>query len=335
MSEDAGVVATGLRKSFGSIQALAGVDLSAETGSVLAVLGPNGAGKTTTVRILTTLLRPDGGHATVAGFDVVRDSASVRESIGLAGQAAAVDGFLTGRENLEMVGRLLHLSGAGSRHRASELLASFELADAADRPARTYSGGMRRRLDLAVTLVGRPRVLFLDEPTSGLDPRSRLALWEMIRSLADDGTTVVLTTQNMDEADQLAARVVVFDAGRIIAEGTPGELKSRVGGDRLQLTLADAASTRRAADSLAGLGSGPPQAEPATRSVTLPVDNGPALLPEAVRRLDAAGLVLSDLTLRRPTLDDAFLALTGRTSAATSSDGHGIDGSPAPARGAS
>lgn len=332
MSEDAGVVATGLRKSFGSIRALAGVDLSAEAGSVLAVLGPNGAGKTTTVRILTTLLRPDGGHATVAGFDVVRDSAAVRESIGLAGQSAAVDGFLSGRENLEMVGRLLHLSRAGSRRRSSELLASFELTDAADRPARTYSGGMRRRLDLAVTLVGHPRVLFLDEPTSGLDPRSRLGLWEMIRSLADGGTTVVLTTQNMDEADQLAARVVVFDAGRIIAEGTPGELKSQVGGDRLQVTLADAESTRRAADSLAELGSGPPHADPATRSVTLPVDNGPALLPEAVRRLDAAGLVLSDLTLRRPTLDDAFLALTGRTSSPPTPDRDRADDSAVPVR---
>ena len=319
MSEDAVVVATGLRKSFGSVRALDGVDVSAAAGSVLAVLGPNGAGKTTIVRILTTLLRPDGGHATVAGFDVVRDSGSVRESIGLAGQSAAVDGFLSGRENLELVGRLLHLSRAGSRRRAGELLESFDLTDAADRPARTYSGGMRRRLDLAVTLVGEPRVLFLDEPTTGLDPRSRLGLWDMIRALAEKGTTVVLTTQNMDEADQLAVRVVVFDAGRIIAEGSPGELKSRVGGDRLQLTLVDAASTRRAADSLGDLGSGPAQAEPATRSVTLPVEDGPALLPEVVRRLDAAGLTLTDLALRRPTLDDVFLSLTGRAPAGPAS----------------
>ena len=333
MSEDAGVVATGLRKSFGSVRALAGVDLSVDAGSVLAVLGPNGAGKTTTIRILTTLLPPDGGRATVAGFDVVRESGSVRESIGLAGQSAAVDGFLSGRENLEMVGRLLHLSRTASRRRAGELLESFELAEAADRPARTYSGGMRRRLDLAVTLVGRPRVLFLDEPTSGLDPRSRLGLWEMIRSLAESGTTVVLTTQNMDEADQLAARVVVFDAGRIIVEGTPGELKSRVGGDRLQLSLADPDSTRRAAESLADLGSGPAQVELATRSVTLPVENGPALLPEVVRRLDAAGLVLSDLTRRRPTLDDAFLALTGRAPAGPAPDGRPAEDSAAPPTG--
>jgi ABC-2 type transport system ATP-binding protein len=331
MTDAAGVVAVGLRKSFGSVRALAGVDLSADAGSVLAVLGPNGAGKTTTVRILTTLLQPDGGRATVAGFDVVRESGSVRESIGLAGQSAAVDGFLTGRENLEMVGRLLHLPRADNRRRATELIESFELLEAADRPAQTYSGGMRRRLDLAVTLVGRPLVLFLDEPTSGLDPRSRLSLWAMIRSLADSGTTVVLTTQNMDEADQLAARVVVFDAGRIIAEGTPGDLKSRVGGDRLQLTLADADSTRQAAESLAGLGSGPALVEPATRSVTVPVENGPALLPEAVRRLDAAGLVLSDLALRRPTLDDAFLALTGRAPADTAPDGPSGSGGASPA----
>jgi ABC-2 type transport system ATP-binding protein len=325
MSEDAGVVATGLRKSFGPVRALVGVDLTAEAGSVLAVLGPNGAGKTTAIRILTTLLRPDAGHATVAGFDVVREAAAVRECIGLAGQAAAVDGFLSGRENLTMVGRLLHLSRAGSRQRARELLTTFDLTEAADRPARTYSGGMRRRLDLAVTLVGSPPVLFLDEPTTGLDPRSRLGLWETIRSLAEDGTTVVLTTQNMDEADQLAARVVVFDDGRVIAEGSPGELKSRVGGDRLQVTLADTHSTRRAAALLADLGSGPPHAEEATRSVTVPVDNGPAVLPEAVRRLDAAGLVLSDLTLRRPTLDDAFLALTGRTPASSATAPHDRD----------
>jgi ABC-2 type transport system ATP-binding protein len=321
MGGDFGVVATGLRKAFGSVQALAEVDLSAAAGSVLAVLGPNGAGKTTTIRILATLLRPDGGTATVAGYDVVRESAWVRQSIGLAGQAAAVDGFLTGRENLEMVGRLLHLPRAEARGRAAELLETFGLTGPADRPARTYSGGMRRRIDLAVTLVGRPRVLFLDEPTSGLDPRSRLGLWELIRSLADGGTTVLLTTQNMDEADQLASRVVVFDAGRIIAEGTPGELKSRLGGDRLQLTLTDAGGIRRAAELLADLGSGPARVEPATRSITLPVENGPAVLPEVVRRLDAAGLVLADLTLRRPTLDDAFLALTGR-ALDTAEDGH-------------
>ena len=312
MSKDYAIRTYGLSRDFGPVKALADVDLSVSAGTMLAVLGPNGAGKTTLVRILTTLLPPTGGRAEVAGFDVVRQAGNVREVVGLSGQAAAVDDFLTGRENLEMVGRLLHLGRAGSRARAEELLARFGLHHAEDRPAKTYSGGMRRRLDLAATLVGHPPVLFLDEPTAGLDPRSRLDLWATIRSLVDGGSTVVLTTQYLEEADQLADRIVVFDQGRIIAEGTSDELKSRVGGDRLQLAVVEPADAARAAREIADLGSGPAQVDGGGRSVVLPVKAGTAVLPEVVRRLDAAHVRLSDLALRRPTLDDAFLALTGR-----------------------
>jgi ABC-2 type transport system ATP-binding protein len=312
MNQTPAIAAEGLGKAFGDVRALEDVDLAVSPGSVLGLLGPNGAGKTTTVRILTTLLRPDTGSARVAGFDVARQPASVRQVIGLAGQSAAVDEYLTGRENLHMVGRLYHLSRAETHRRAAELLERFDLSQAAERTVRTWSGGMRRRLDLAVSLVGQPRVLLLDEPSSGLDPGGRQQLWQSIRRLVDDGTTVLLTTQYLEEADQLASHVVVIDRGRVIAQGTPSQLKSQVGGDRLQLRLATAAAAGHAAEVVAQLGSGPPQVDGLTGEVSVPVANGVAILPEAVRRLDAAGLVLSDLALRRPTLDDVFLTMTGR-----------------------
>jgi ABC-2 type transport system ATP-binding protein len=318
MSDQPAILAEGLRKTFGEVQALGGVDLAVRAGGVLGLLGPNGAGKTTTVRILTTLLRPDAGHARVVGWDVRRQPAAVRSVIGLAGQSAAVDEHLTGRENLLMAGRLHHAGRAEARRRTAELLERFELTQAADRSVRSWSVGMRRRLDLAVSLVGRPRVLFLDEPSSGLDPRGRHQLWQTIRRLVQDGTTVLLTTQYLEEADQLADQVVVIDRGRIIAQGAPGKLKSQVGGDRLQLRVATPTTARRAAEVVADLGSGPPQVDAQAAEVTLPVD-GITVLPEVVRRLDAAGLALSDLVVRRPTLDDVFLALTGRPAPAARS----------------
>ncbi|HTE68204.1 MAG TPA: ATP-binding cassette domain-containing protein [Actinomycetes bacterium] len=320
MSE-AAIVTEGLRRSFGSIKAVDGVDLAAPAGTVLGVLGPNGAGKTTIVRILTTLLTPDGGSARVAGFDVVRDAAALREVIGLAGQYAAVDENLTGRENLDLVGRLYHLGKAEARRRAEEMLERFDLTDAANRTVKTYSGGMRRRLDLGASLIGRPKVLFLDEPTSGLDPRSRFSLWDLIRELVVDGTTLLLTTQYLEEADRLADHIAVIDGGRVIAEGTTDELKSRVGGDLLAVRVADRARVTEAAEAIAGLGSGAPQVVAEAGEVSLPVSEGAAILAEVVRRLDAAGVEISDLSLHRPTLDDVFLALTGRVAEAADDDG--------------
>jgi ABC-2 type transport system ATP-binding protein len=272
------------------------------------------------VRILTTLLPPDSGSARVAGFDVVRDAAALRAVIGLAGQFAAVDENLTGRENLELVGRLYHLRGAEARRRADEMLERFELTDAAARTVKTYSGGMRRRLDLGASLIGRPQVLFLDEPTTGLDPRSRYALWDVIRELVNDGTTLLLTTQYLEEADRLADRISVIDLGRVIAEGTSDQLKSRVGGDLLALRVADRAAAGTAAEAIAGLGSGAPQVVSETGEVSLPVAEGASILVEVVRRLDAAGVGISDLALRRPTLDDVFLALTGHAAEQASED---------------
>ncbi len=309
------IEAEGLRRSFGDVVALDGVDLDVAEGTVLGLLGPNGAGKTTTVRILTTLLHPDGGSARVAGYDVVREAEALRHVIGLAGQSAAIDGNLTGRENLEMVGRLYHLPREEARRRAAEVLERFDLVEAADRPARTYSGGMRRRLDLGASLVGRPRVLFLDEPTTGLDPRSRLELWDVIRELVHEGATILLTTQYLEEADRLADQIAVVDRGRVIARGTADELKARVGGEVLAVRVSDRSRIPAAAGAILGLGPGGGKVDNSTGEITIPVGpDGPRLLIEAVRRLDAEGIELADVSLRRPTLDDVFLALTGHVA---------------------
>jgi ABC-2 type transport system ATP-binding protein len=309
------VVVEGLVKRFGANTALAGVDLAVAEGTVLGLLGPNGAGKTTIVRVLSTLLLPDGGRAEVAGLDVVRQAAAVRSMIGLTGQYAAVDEYLTGRENLEMVGRLYRLGGREARRRAGELLERFDLVDAADRPAKTYSGGMRRRLDIGASLIARPRVLFLDEPTTGLDPRSRLGMWEFIADLVSDGTTILLTTQYLEEADRLADRMVVIDRGRVIARGTGDELKAQVGGERLELTVGSAEELARAAQVLRPLGLSEPRLDEQTRRLTLPVTGGAATLAEALRRLEDVGAGVLDVGLRRPDLDDVFLTLTGHAAA--------------------
>jgi ABC-2 type transport system ATP-binding protein len=314
---DAAIETEGLQKHFGEVQALKGVDLSVREATVYGLLGPNGAGKTTAVRILTTLLAPAGGRARVVGLDVIRDAERLRARIGLAGQSAAIDGNLTGRENLEMVGLLYHLPQLEASRRATDVLKRFELTDAADRPARTYSGGMRRRLDLGASLVGRPTVLFLDEPTTGLDPRSRLALWDVIRELVSDGTTLLLTTQYLEEADVLADRVAVIDQGRVIAEGTSDDLKAQIGGEVLYIRLADRARAPDAAGAIVGIVEGGAQADNNTGELTLPVGgNGPAVLTEAVRRLDDADIALADISLRRPTLDEVFLQLTGHEAEA-------------------
>jgi ABC-2 type transport system ATP-binding protein len=314
MSQSPAVVVEGVHKAYGDVQALAGVDLEVPSGTVLGLLGPNGAGKTTLVRILTTLLAPDAGRATVLGHDVERDAVRLRSVIGLAGQYAAVDEYLTGRENLIMVGRLYHLSHREAARRADEVLERFDLTEAAGRQVKTYSGGMRRRLDLGASLVGRPEVLFLDEPTTGLDPRGRLGLWELIGGLVQDGTTLLLTTQYLEEADRLAHAIAVIDRGRLIAEGTAAELKSRVGGDVLELTVEPAADAVAAAGALASIATGEAQIDADTGHLTVPVQAEPSPLPEAVRLLDGAGVTIVDLTLRRPTLDDVFLALTGRAT---------------------
>jgi ABC-2 type transport system ATP-binding protein len=314
------ISATGLVKRFGDVRALDGIDLEVSAGTVTGVLGPNGAGKTTMVRILTTLLRPDAGTARVAGLDVVHDAAALRARIGLAGQYAAVDEALTGTENLVMVGRLYGRRRADARERAAELLEGFDLTDAADRPVKTYSGGMRRRLDLAAALVAHPPVLFLDEPTTGLDPRSRIDLWGTIEGLVDKGTTVLLTTQYLDEADRLADRIAVIDHGRVIAEGSGDELKARVGGERVEVHLADGAAGPAAAAALESMAAEPPRCEGATVHAT--VRDGSGAILEAVRRLDAAHVAARDVAVRRPTLDDVFLALTGH-AAEPETDGHG------------
>jgi ABC-2 type transport system ATP-binding protein len=320
---DLAIFVEGLTKSFGSVHALRGIDLAVPRGTVLGMLGPNGAGKTTAVRVLTTLLQPDDGRALVNGYDVVHQPAAVRRSIGLAGQSAAIVEELTGRENLEMMGRLYHLSKHEARHRADELLEQFDLVDAADRAAKTFSGGMQRRLDLAASLVGQPRVLFLDEPTTGLDPRSRLGMWEVIRSLAARGTTLLLTTQYMDEADELADEIVVIDHGLVIAAGTAEHLKNRVGGDVLEFTVLDPARVDTAVRAVAGVGDGEPHVDAESGRVSVRVGNrGSDALVDAVRVLDAVEVVSQGLTVRRPSLDDVFLALTG----------HAAEQEPEPAR---
>ncbi len=302
----------GLVKHFGDVRALNGVNLVAPQGQVLGLLGPNGAGKTTLVRVLATLLKPDAGDARVLGLDVQHDAARLREQIGLAGQYAAVDENLTGLENLTMVGRLYGTRRAEAKARGRELLERFDLLDAADRPTKTYSGGMRRRLDLAAALVAKPPVLFLDEPTTGLDPRSRLSLWAVIEDLVAEGTTALLTTQYLDEADRLADTIAVIDHGRLIAEGTPDQLKDRLGGERLEVRLDDAADPQVAVRALASMSDDPPAAEGSLVKVSVRTRRGAIV--EAVHRLSEAGVGVDDLALRRPTLDEVFLSLTGHAA---------------------
>jgi ABC-2 type transport system ATP-binding protein len=304
-------VARGLTKSFGKVEALRGLDLEVPEGRIVVILGPNGAGKTTLVRILATLLRPDGGQATVAGLDVVKDAVALRREIGLAGQYAAVDEHLTGRENLELVARLYHLPRKKAKADAARLLQQVGLVEAADRVAKGYSGGMRRRLDLAAALIGGPQVLFLDEPTTGLDPPSRLNMWSMIEGLRAQGRTIVLTTQYLEEADRLADRVVVVDRGTVIAQGTVSQLKSQVGGDVVEVVLADPAGTKAVA---AALKSSKPQVDAERGRIRIPAPKGAQTLAEVVAKIDPKVLAGAEVALRRPTLDDVFLALTGHAT---------------------
>lgn len=300
------IVVRGLRKSFKNVVVLDGIDLTVERGTILALLGPNGAGKTTTIRILSTLLPPDGGEAMVGGFDVSKNPKDVRRSIGLTGQYAAVDEYLTGRENLEMLGKLYHLSSADSKERAKQLLEEFDLVEAADRIAKTYSGGMRRRLDLALSLVATPPILFLDEPTTGLDPRSRLAIWDRIERLSNEGTTILLTTQYLEEADKLADRIVVIDHGKVIAEGTSHELKSNIGNERLELVLATDDDVTK---TLTALGNETIRQE--GRTLTIAVDGSVAHVKRILDVLEGNTIKVETFLLHKPTLDDVFLQLTG------------------------
>ncbi|KND31977.1 ATP-binding cassette domain-containing protein [Streptomyces acidiscabies] len=319
------IYAEGLVKTFGDVKALDGVDLDVPEGTVLGLLGPNGAGKTTAVRCLTTLLRPDSGRAVVAGLDVLKQPNEVRRSIGLSGQFAAVDEYLTGRENLVMVGRLYQMAPRQAKARAAELLDRFDLMDAADRTAKTYSGGMRRRLDLAAALVVSPPVMFMDEPTTGLDPRNRLLLWDVIKNLVAGGTTLLLTTQYLEEADQLAHDIAVVDHGRVIARGTSDQLKARTGGERVEVVVHDRAHIPVAADLLTASGKGSVTVEEHTRRLTVPVTGGAKLLAEIIRELDLRGIEIDDIGLRRPTLDDVFLSLTGHVAEEKTDNGNGTE----------
>jgi ABC-2 type transport system ATP-binding protein len=320
MSDQPAIVVEGLVKHYGDVHALDGIDLTVRPGTVYGLLGPNGAGKTTAVRVLTTITPPDAGRVEVLGLDVVRRARHVRANIGLAGQYAAVDEQLTGRENLRLVGRLTRQSPKVVRTRADELLERFSLADAADRPVKTYSGGMRRRLDLAASLVHRPLVLFLDEPTTGLDPRSRNDLWDMIRELVADGTTLLLTTQYLEEADVLAERLAVIDHGLVIAEGTPGELKAQLGTTVLEVGFDDDASARAAVPVIGAIA---PGGELQGRVLHITVDDGPKVAMEVLRALDQAQLAVGGLALREPSLDDVFLSLTGHRTEEPATDGNG------------
>ncbi|WP_431984500.1 ATP-binding cassette domain-containing protein [Streptomyces qinglanensis] len=327
------IYAEGLVKTFGEVRALDGVDLDVPESTVLGLLGPNGAGKTTAVRVLTTLLRPDAGRALVAGLDVLKNPTAVRRSIGLSGQFAAVDEYLTGRENLQMVGQLYQMSARDAKKRARELLERFNLADAADRTAKTYSGGMRRRLDLAAALVVSPPVMFMDEPTTGLDPRNRQQLWEVIEELVAGGTTLLLTTQYLEEADRLAHDIAVVDHGKVIARGTSDQLKARTGGERIEVVVhdrTDIPAARSVLDShaLPGPGHEGCTVEQHTRKLTVPVTGGAKLLAEVIRELDGRGVEIDDIGLRRPTLDDVFISLTGH--AAEGARGPGAAGQDAP-----
>jgi ABC-2 type transport system ATP-binding protein len=308
------IYAEGLVKTFGDVRALDGVDLDVPEGTVLGLLGPNGAGKTTAVRVLTTLLKPDSGKAVVAGIDVLRHPNEVRRQIGLSGQFAAVDEYLTGRENLQMVGQLYQMSGKAAKARAGELLEQFNLAEAADRTAKTYSGGMRRRLDLAAALVVRPPVMFMDEPTTGLDPRNRMALWDVIQDLVAGGTTLLLTTQYLEEADRLAHDICVIDHGKVIARGTSDQLKAQTGGERVEVVVHEREDLASATEVLRGFGKGELKVQDHTRQITVPVTGGAKLLAEVIRELDTRGIEIDDIGLRRPTLDDVFISLTGHAA---------------------
>ncbi|WP_051426069.1 ATP-binding cassette domain-containing protein [Jiangella gansuensis] len=319
-STDPAIVAAGLRKRYGDAYALDGFDLEVPRGVVHGLLGPNGAGKTTAVRILATLLRFDSGTARVAGHDVVREAAEVRGRIGLTGQYAAVDETLSGRQNLVMFGRLYHLGVRGAQRRADELLEQFALTEAADRSARTYSGGMRRRLDLAASLVLAPEVLFLDEPTTGLDPRSRNDVWDAVRALVAGGTTVLLTTQYLEEADQLAGRISVIDTGRVVAEGSPDQLKAQIGGDRIEVVVRDATQLPAAAAVVGRVAGARPEIDTDIRRVSAPVSDRMAALGAVIGELQRESIDAEDVGLRRPTLDEAFLQLTGHPAAPTTEE---------------
>jgi ABC-2 type transport system ATP-binding protein len=315
MANEFAIVAENVVKHYGDVKALDGVSIAAEPGKVLSLLGPNGAGKTTLVRILATLLKPDSGNVIVGGLDVLRQKQGVREIIGLAGQYAAVDEILTGRENLVMVGRLYHMSAGTAKQRAAELLEQFALIDAADRSVKTYSGGMRRRLDLAASMVARPRILFLDEPTTGLDARARIAMWATIRQLVSDGTTLLLTTQYLEEADELADSIVVIDHGQVIAEGTADQLKANMAADFIDITVANPQETAQASELLGRLSTEAPQADDLRGHVVLAVENGAGRIAEVVRLLDSEDIHIAELNLRRPTLNDVFLSITGEAIA--------------------